>query len=195
MAKTAIRQPTAERYCSHLNAQRWKDAANGTFALWHDIYVDDKGNVSAAARILPETLPANPNPVLKEFFDYYRMPRGFHARSVNSTKAWNATMPLSFMNMPLLGLRQRSDYSDAYCDRRTNPFTLFCRRCFQGDRQQRESAGDCPRANHVDLYDNAAGKIPFATFAQFFRNQPVIALLCRRHPKAACRRLCFVGDK
>jgi fermentation-respiration switch protein FrsA (DUF1100 family) len=51
---------------------------------------------------LPETLPANPNPVLKEFFDYYRMPRGFHARSVNSTGAWNATMPLSFMNMPLL---------------------------------------------------------------------------------------------
>ncbi|HBU9901361.1 TPA: alpha/beta hydrolase, partial [Klebsiella pneumoniae] len=90
------RYTTADRRAvlQYLNAQRWKDAANGTSAPGgHDIYVDDKGNVSAADRILPETLPANPNPVLKEFFDYYRMPRGFHARSVNSTGAWNATMP------------------------------------------------------------------------------------------------------
>ncbi|MFO5452687.1 alpha/beta hydrolase, partial [Klebsiella pneumoniae] len=99
------RYTTADRRAvlQYLNAQRWKDAANGTSAPGgHDIYVDDKGNISAADRILPETLPANPNPVLKEFFDYYRMPRGFHPRSVNSTGAWNATMPLSFMNMPLL---------------------------------------------------------------------------------------------
>ncbi|MGP0940781.1 LysR family transcriptional regulator, partial [Serratia sp. CY74664] len=26
-----------------------------------------------------------------------------------------------------------------------------------------------PGANHVDLYDNAAGKIPFAKFEQFFK--------------------------
>lgn len=99
------RYTTADRRAvlRYLNVQRWKDAANGTFVPGgHDIYVDDKGNVSVADRILPETLPANPNPVLKEFFDYYRMPRGFHPRSVNSTGARNATMPLSFMNMPLL---------------------------------------------------------------------------------------------
>lgn len=86
-----------------MNEQRWKDAQSGTFAHGgHDINVDSNGKVSAGERILPETLPANPHPVLKEFFDYYRMPRGFHERSVNSTGAWTATMPLSFMNMPLL---------------------------------------------------------------------------------------------
>ena len=26
-----------------------------------------------------------------------------------------------------------------------------------------------PRANHVDLYDNVAGKIPFIRFEQFFK--------------------------
>ncbi|VDA78761.1 hypothetical protein BANRA_00011 [Klebsiella pneumoniae] len=64
------RYTTADRRAvlRYLNVQRWKDAANGTFVPGgHDIYVDDKGNVSAADRILPETLPANPNPVLKEF--------------------------------------------------------------------------------------------------------------------------------
>ncbi len=99
------RYTTADRRAvlQYLNMQRWKDAENGAFApCGHDIYVDEKGNVTVSDRILPETLPANSNPVLKEFFDYYRMPRGFHARSVNSTSARNATMPLSFMNMPLL---------------------------------------------------------------------------------------------
>jgi uncharacterized protein len=88
------RYTTADRRAvlQYLNMQRWKDAENGAFAPGgHDIYVDEKGNVTASDRILPETLPANSNPVLKEFFDYYRMPRGFHARSVNSTSAWNAT--------------------------------------------------------------------------------------------------------
>ena len=27
-----------------------------------------------------------------------------------------------------------------------------------------------PEANHVDLYDNVAGKIPFAKFEQFFKD-------------------------
>ena len=40
---------------------------------------DENGKVTAAGRILPEALPADPHPVLKEFYDYYRMPRGFHA--------------------------------------------------------------------------------------------------------------------
>ncbi|MFQ2170751.1 alpha/beta hydrolase [Aeromonas veronii] len=102
---------TADRRAvlAYLNEQRWKDAESGTYAHSnHDLYVDDKGNVTAAARPLPEVLPENPHPVLKEFFDYYRVPRGFHARSVNSNGAWTTTMPLSFMNMPLLSYRPPS---------------------------------------------------------------------------------------
>ncbi|EPZ1799171.1 alpha/beta hydrolase, partial [Enterobacter hormaechei] len=61
----------------YLNAQRWKDAESGTFAHGgHDINVDENGKVTAAERILPEALPTDPHPVLKEFYDYYRMPRG-----------------------------------------------------------------------------------------------------------------------
>ncbi len=85
------RYSTADRRAvlAYLNEQRWKDAESGTYAHSnHDLYVDDKGNVTAAARTLPEVLPENPHPVLKEFFDYYRVQRGFHARSVNSNGAW-----------------------------------------------------------------------------------------------------------
>ena len=39
---------------------------------------------------------------VKDYFDYYKTDRGFHARSINSNGAWSPTMALSFINMPLL---------------------------------------------------------------------------------------------
>lgn len=101
------RYSTADRRAvlKYINEQRWKDAESGTIKHSnHDIYVDKDGNVMAADRGLPEVLPDHPHPVLKEFFEYYRTPRGYHPRSINSTSAWNTTMPLSFMNMPLFKL-------------------------------------------------------------------------------------------
>ncbi len=70
-----------------LSRQRWTDAENGAPAL---------------AGGLPETLDGIDDPVVQMYWDYYKTPRGFHARSVNSTTGWTTTNPLSFMNMPLL---------------------------------------------------------------------------------------------
>ncbi|WP_347253906.1 alpha/beta hydrolase [Leminorella grimontii] len=166
------RYTTADRRAvlQYLNAQRWKDAESGTFAPGgHDIYVDKKGNASAGDRILPETLPANPNPVLKEFFDYYRMPRGFHARSVNSTDAWNATMPLSFMNMPLLSYANEVAIPTLIVTGENAHSRYFAEDAFKAIGSKEKELVIVPGANHVDLYDNAAGKIPFARFEQFFK--------------------------
>ena len=166
------RYSTADRRAvlHYLNEQRWKDAENGTFAPGgHDIYVDDKGNVTASARILPETLPANPNPVLKEFFDYYRMPRGFHARSVNSTGAWTATTPLSFMTMPLLSYAKEITIPALVVTGEKAHSRYFAEDAYQALGSKEKELVIVPGANHVDLYDNAAGKIPFATFEQFFK--------------------------
>src|SRR5688572_19923440 len=71
-----------------LGEQRWKDAA--------------KGEVSIGARNLPEKLAGNEPQFVKEYFDYYRTPRGFHSRSLNSNSGWTATNALSFMSTPLL---------------------------------------------------------------------------------------------
>ena len=166
------RYTTADRRAvlQYLNAQRWKDAESGTFAPGgHDIYVDQKGHVSAGDRILPETLPANPNPVLKEFFDYYRMPRGFHARSVNSTGAWNSTMPLSFMNMPLLSYASEVTIPTLIVTGEKAHSRYFAEDAFKAIGSKEKELVIVPGANHVDLYDNAAGKIPFARFEQFFK--------------------------
>jgi hypothetical protein len=162
---------TADRRAvlAYLNEQRWEDAESGTYAHSnHDLYVDDKGNVTAAARTLPEVLPENPHPVLKEFFDYYRVPRGFHARSVNSNGAWTTTMPLSFMNMPLLSYASEISIPTLIVTGEQAHSRYFAEDAFKAIGSKQKELVVVPGVNHVDLYDNQAGKIPFAKFEQFF---------------------------
>lgn len=166
------RYSTADRRAvlAYLNEQRWKDAESGTYAHSnHDLYVDDKGNVTAAARTLPEVLPENPHPVLKEFFDYYRVPRGFHARSVNSNGAWTTTMPLSFMNMPLLSYASEISIPTLIVTGEQAHSRYFAEDAFKAVGSKQKELVVVPGANHVDQYDNQAGKIPFAKFEQFFK--------------------------
>lgn len=166
------RYSTADRRAvlAYLNEQRWKDAESGTYAHSnHDLYVDDKGNVTAAARTLPEVLPENPHPVLKEFFDYYRVPRGFHARLVNSNGAWTTTMPLSFMNMPLLSYASEISIPTLIVTGEQAHSRYFAEDAFKAVGSKQKELVVVPGANHVDLYDNQAGKIPFAKFEQFFK--------------------------
>ncbi|QET78702.1 alpha/beta hydrolase [Aeromonas veronii] len=165
------RYSTADRRAvlAYLNEQRWKDAESGTYAHSnHDLYVDDKENVTAAAHTLPEVLPENPHPVLKEFFDYYRVPRGFHARSVNSNGAWTTTMPLSFMNMPLLSYASEISIPTLIVTGEQAHSRYFAEDAFKAVGSKQKELVVVPGANHVDLYDNQAGKIPFAKFEQFF---------------------------
>ena len=166
------RYTTADRRAilKHLNEQRWQDAESGSFAHSnHDLYVDQKGNVTAAKRTLPEALPDNPHPVLKEFFDYYRVPRGFHARSVNSNGAWTTTMPLSFMNMPLLSYASEINIPALIVTGENAHSRYFAEDAFKAVGSQQKELVVVPGANHVDLYDNEAGKIPFDQFEQFFK--------------------------
>lgn len=166
------RYSTADRRAvlKHLNEQRWKDVESGTISRSnHDIYVDKDGNVMAFDRGLPETLPENPHPVLKEFFDYYRVARGFHVRSINSTSAWNTTMPLSFMNMPLLSYASEINIPTLLVAGANAHSRYFSEDVFKMIGSTHKELVIVPNANHVDLYDNQAGKIPFEKFEQFYK--------------------------
>ena len=37
---------------------------------------------------------------VKDYYDYYKTPRGYHKRSVNSNEGWNVIGGISFMNQP-----------------------------------------------------------------------------------------------
>lgn len=36
------------------------------------------------------------------FYDYYKTPRGYHERSINSNSAWTATTPMAFFEFNLM---------------------------------------------------------------------------------------------
>jgi fermentation-respiration switch protein FrsA (DUF1100 family) len=136
-----------------MSQQRWADA--------------EAGSPAPGPRILPETLDGVTDPVTRMYFDYYRTPRGFHKRSLNSSGAWAATVPLSFMNLPLL------TYIDEISPR---PILLvagenahsryFSEDAYQAAAQPKELV-IIPNANHVDLYDRT-DKIPFDRISEFF---------------------------
>lgn len=70
-----------------LNAQRTEDYKNGS-------YVRAGGVVDP----LPEDAPF----FVKDYHDYYKTDRGYHARSLNSNDGWAATGCISFLNQPIL---------------------------------------------------------------------------------------------
>ena len=70
-----------------LNAQRTEDYRNGSYA-----------RAGGVVDPLPEDAPF----FVKDYHDYYKTQRGYHARSLNSNDGWNVTSTLSFLNMPIL---------------------------------------------------------------------------------------------
>ena len=153
----------------YLSQQRWEDAETGRYAVaLHEIPFDDKGNLLKINRGLPETLPANANPVMAAFFNYYRMPRGFHPRAINSTTAWTATTPQAFFNFPLMSniamIAPRPIMLIAGANAHSR---YYSEDAFKAAGEPKELV-IVPDADHVDLYDRM-DKIPFDKIATFFK--------------------------
>jgi uncharacterized protein len=138
-----------------LNQQRWEDAAKG------------EPTMGPAGLPEPSQLTGEEPQFVKDYVDYYRTSRGFHARSLNSNGSWTVTNPLSFMNMPLL------TYIAEIAPR---PVLLIAgenahSRYFTEDAYK--AAGEPKEMMildglvHVDLYDQV-DKIPFDRIDTFF---------------------------
>lgn len=70
-----------------LNAHRLTDYSSGNYTLAGGV-VDP----------LPDDAPF----FVKDYHDYYKTKRGYHARSLNSNGGWNVIGCMSFMNQPIL---------------------------------------------------------------------------------------------
>lgn len=49
-----------------------------------------------------DPLPADAPKFVKDYYDYYKTPRGYHKRSGNSNDGWTVTGTMSFLNQPIL---------------------------------------------------------------------------------------------
>lgn len=163
-------QEQRQQVVDYLSQQRWKDAENGNYAVGlHEVPFDENGNMIKGTRILPETLPTNPDPVLASFFDYYRTARGFHSRSINSTTAWTATTPMSFFSFPMhaniemIGARAVMLVAGENAHSRYYSEDVY--KMISGPKE----LVIIPGADHVDLYDKK-DKIPFDRLETFFKD-------------------------
>lgn len=158
MAKGLFDSMTAEQRhvtLDKISYQRWADAENGKPAPM------DSG--------LPDKLPTDANPILKEFHGYYKVPRGFHARSVNSNGAWSASTAMSFMNFPLMSYANEVSIPVLVVAGEKAHSRYFSEDAFKAIGSKHKELVIVPGANHVDLYDNQADKIPFDKFELFYK--------------------------
>ena len=121
-----------------------------------------------------DPLPDDAPQFVKDYFDYYKTARGYHARSGNSTDGWTVTGCMSFMNQPILqyskeirsavllihGEKAHSRYfsEDAYRD--MSSYTKY---------RDNKQLMIIPGASHCDLYDGGGkNAIPFDSIEMFF---------------------------
>jgi fermentation-respiration switch protein FrsA (DUF1100 family) len=152
----------------YLSQQRWAEAEAGRHAVGlHEVPFDDKGHIVKSDRILPETLPEKPDPVLAAFFDYYRTPRGFHARSINSTTAWAATMPMSFFGFPMYANIEMISPRPILLVAGEKAHSRYYSEDVYTIASEPKQLLIVPGADHVDLYDRM-NVIPWDALTGFF---------------------------
>ena len=153
----------------YLSQQRWADAESGTYALgYHEVPFDEDGRIVKGQRVLPERLPAGADPVLAAFFDYYRTPRGYHARSINSASAWTATTPMSFFEFPMAANIDMIAPRPIMLVHGANAHSRYYSEDVHKAASGPKELVIVPDADHVDLYDNLR-KIPFDRLEAFFK--------------------------
>ena len=135
-----------------LNAQRITDYKNGSYELGGGV-VDP----------LPEDAPF----FVKDYHDYYKTPRGYHSRSLNSNGGWNKTGCMSFLNQPILAYSDEIRSAVLMIHSEKAHSCYFSRDAFaklQGDNKELLII---PNAVHTDLYDRM-DVIPFEKMKEFF---------------------------
>ena len=136
-----------------LNTQRTADYKNGTYAK---------------APGLPDKLTGQEPQFVQDYFNYYKTPRGFHARSINSNGNWNTTSALSLINMPILQRSSEIQSAVLVIHGEKAHSRYFGEDAFKKLTGNNKELFIIPGASHVDLYDNM-DKIPFDKLETFFK--------------------------
>ena len=144
-----------------VNAQRTKDYETGEYARQGGV-VDP----------LPEDAPY----FVKDYHDYYKTPRGYHPRSLNSNDGWAASTGTSLMNTRLFTYAKeiRSAVLMIHGDK---AHSCYMSRDAYANMVEGSKYADnkelliIPGTSHTDLYDGGGkNAIPFDKIESFFRD-------------------------
>lgn len=126
-----------------------------------------------------DPLPDDAPWFVKDYYDYYKTPRGYHKRSGNSNDGWNVTGCQSFLNQPLLcyaheiatpvllihGEKAHSRYFSEYAFEKMTGKKCDGKSMKDGNKE----IMIIPDAVHTDLYDDKNNKIPYDKIETFFK--------------------------
>ncbi len=127
---------------------------------------DFKNGICARAGGVVDPLPSDAPKFVKDYYAYYKTPRGYHPRSLNSNEGWNATSALSLLNSQILQFSNeiRSAVLMIHGDKAHSCyFTIDAFSKLTGKNKQLYII---PGAIHTDLYDRT-DIIPFDKIESF----------------------------
>ena len=140
-----------------LNAQRIADYKNGSYELGGGV-IDP----------LPDDAPF----FVKDYYAYYKTPRGYHSRSLNSNGGWNKIGCMSFLNQPILCYSNEIRSAVLVIHGEKAHSCYFSKDAFEAMVKDNPYSDNkelmiIPDAVHTDLYDNTK-IIPFDKIEAFF---------------------------
>lgn len=136
-----------------ISRQRTQDFKNGSCAL---------------AGGLPESVPDDAPQYLKDYFAYYKTPRGYHPRSLNSNGGWNVTSSISLLNMPILAYSSEIRSAVLMIHGEVAHSCYFSKDAFAALKGSNKELLLIPGACHTDLYDRK-DIIPFDKIVSFYK--------------------------
>ena len=117
---------------------------------------------------VPDELPADAPQFFKDYHAYYKTPRGYHKRSLNSNQGRNATEAIPFINFPLMSRADEIENAVLIIHGEKAHSRYFGEDVFKKLKGDNKELMIIPGANHTDLYDNLT-VIPFDKLEAFFR--------------------------
>lgn len=146
--KGSLTADARNKYLDQIGEQRWKEFEGG------EVIMNE----------LPRKIDDHTDPISREFFEYYRVPRGFHP---NATTEFSMTSDFSFMNFPLMeNIKTISPRPILFIIGEHAHSRYFSEDAYKIASEPKELY-IVPNAGHVDLYDRT-DIIPFDKLNGFF---------------------------
>ena len=106
---------------------------------------------------------------VKDYYDYYKTPRGYHERSLNSNDGWNVSAATSLLNTKLLAYAEEIQSAVMVLHGEKAHSRYFGEDAFKRLTGSNKELVIIPGASHTDLYDGGKNNaIPFDKLADFF---------------------------
>lgn len=115
-----------------------------------------------------DPLPDDAPQFVKDYYAYYKTPRGFHPRSGNSTDGWNMTSALPFMNFKFYDYAGELESAVLIVHGEAAHSYYFGKDTFEKLKGDNKQLLTVKGASHCDLYDQT-DIIPFDEIAAFYK--------------------------